>query len=99
MAFDNLSNKVHDELAELAKKHPTWQSFAKDMERLADNVWHKVRSAGEQAVEEAAPEAVADAEKDLGKSSTPTTPASSSSSGSGSAGSGSAGSAPVKSVS
>lgn len=46
MALDNLSTSTHGELEDIAKKHPNFESFMQDVERLADLVWHNVRAKG-----------------------------------------------------
>lgn len=40
----NITSTMETELADLAKQHPSWESFLQDMERIGDHVWHKVRS-------------------------------------------------------
>ena len=45
----NVSDNVSSELEDLAKTHPSWESFLQDVERVADRIWHKVRSNGDQA--------------------------------------------------
>jgi hypothetical protein len=57
----NVSQSVHDELAAEAKKHPGFQTFLNDMQKLAENVWHKVRVQASDDAKEAVTEAEGDA--------------------------------------
>jgi hypothetical protein len=45
----NLTNAAMGELRDIAKEHPSFESFLQEMQRFADHVWHDVRTAGDQA--------------------------------------------------
>lgn len=45
----DISDNASAELEEVAKGHPSFESFLQDLERVADRIWHKVRSNGDQA--------------------------------------------------
>lgn len=45
----DVTTETHDGLRDLAKKHQKYSDFQADVLRLAENVWHHVRSNGDQA--------------------------------------------------
>lgn len=73
-ALDHLTQEVHDKLAAVAAKHPTFQTFMQDMERLADTVWHNARTQAEGDLAQAADQAVTDAKTDLEEGAAPAAP-------------------------
>jgi hypothetical protein len=46
MPLDDLSQKTHGELETVAAKHPTFESFMQEVQRLAETVWHNARAKG-----------------------------------------------------
>lgn len=66
-SMDELGQKTHDDLQALAVKHPDFNSFLHDMQKLADLVWHNAKRQNEEDVAEAQAEdkAMADAEQDI----------------------------------
>jgi hypothetical protein len=44
-----LTDSASTELEDLAKQHPSWESFLQEGMRELDRIWHKVRSNGDQA--------------------------------------------------
>jgi hypothetical protein len=45
----NLTDDAMGELRNIAKEHPSFESFLQECQRLADHVWHDVRTAGDSA--------------------------------------------------
>jgi hypothetical protein len=46
-----VSQKVYTELEDLAKKHGRFDTFAQDLARIAEVVWHNARGKGVQGTE------------------------------------------------
>jgi hypothetical protein len=66
MSFlDSLSTRVHEELKSLALKHPSYESFMQDLQRLGDTMYHNARAQAEVDGQQALTEIKQDAEKDL----------------------------------
>jgi hypothetical protein len=75
--LDDIDKKVHEELKALALKHPTYETFMQDVQRLGEKMWHNARSQAEGDVKSAEGELVQDAEKDqliFGDAATKPTP-------------------------
>lgn len=43
---DELQNSTHEDIATLARKHGSFETFLQDVQRMADRAWHNVRSQG-----------------------------------------------------
>lgn len=58
----SLSDQVHAELEKVALQHPRFETFLQDVERVAQRVWHKVRTDGTHVLAQDGAEAVSELE-------------------------------------